>query len=172
MFMQKFNTRRLVQTALLIALEIILSRFFSIATPIVKIGFAFLPLALIAILYGPVYAGIAAALADFLGAVLFPIGAFFPGFTLTAFLTGVTYGLFLYKRPQTLPRIICCMLVITLFLHLGLNTFWVWMISGKAIMIILPTRLVQSAIMLPIQVAGVYLAGRRIITEKLMGAPI
>lgn len=171
--MQKFNTRRMVQTALLISLEIILTRFCSITTPIVRIGFGFLPVALIAILYGPVYAGIAATVSDFLGAMLFPpIGGFFPGFTLTAFLTGVAYGVFLYKRPQTLPRIICCVLVLTLFLQLGLNTVWVWMMTGKAIMMILPSRLIQNALMFPVQIAGVYLAGRRIVTEKLMRASI
>lgn len=163
----------MVQTALLIALEIILSRFCSITTPIVRIGFAFLPLALIGMLHGPVYAGLAGAIADILGATFFPpIGGFFPGFTLTAFLTGIIYGLFLYKRPKTLPRIICCVLVITLTMHLGLNTLWVWMMTGKAIMLILPARLIQNAILFPIQIACVYLVARKPIVEKLMGATV
>lgn len=169
--MNKFNTKRLVQTALLIALEIILSRFLSITTPIVKIGFAFLPLALISMLYGPVYGGIAAAVADILGAALFPpIGGFFPGFTLTAFLTGAVYGLFLHDRPKTLARVSCCALAITLFLHLGLNTVWVWMMTGKAIFAILPARLIQNAVLLPVQIAGVYLIARKSVTEKLLKA--
>ena len=74
----------MVQVAALIAIEIVLSRFCSIATPIVKIGFGFVPIAVCGMLYGPVWAGVAGGAADLLGAVLFPIGAYFPGFTLSA----------------------------------------------------------------------------------------
>ena len=93
--MPKFTTRTLTLTALLTALEIVLSRFLSISAWNTKIGFAFVPVVIAALLLGPVWAGIAAALADFLGAVLFPVGPYFPGFTLTAFLMGAVYGLFL-----------------------------------------------------------------------------
>lgn len=79
---KKVNIKILVSVSALIALEVILSRFLSIATPVVKIGFGFVPIAVCAMLYGPIWAGAAGALADFLGATLFPIGAYFPGFTL------------------------------------------------------------------------------------------
>ena len=36
------------------------------------------------------------------GALLFPTGAFFPGFTLTAACTGLLYGLCLYRRDRSL----------------------------------------------------------------------
>lgn len=103
--MPKITTKNLTTMALLIALEIILSRFLSLSAWNTKIGFSFVPVVIAAILLGPVYAGIVGALADFIGAILFPIGAYFPGFTLTAFLTGMVYGLFLYKQ-QSLPRIL------------------------------------------------------------------
>ena len=166
--MQKFDTTRMVQIALLIALEIVLSRFCSIATPIAKIGFAFLPIALMAMLNGPLYAGAAAAIADFLGAILFPIGAFFPGFTLTAFLTGLVYGFFLYKQPKSWLRIGSAVLIITLVLHLGLNTVWLWMITGRGFLAILPTRLLQSAVMLPVQVMTIYTASRKLLIDRFI----
>ncbi|WRS27658.1 folate family ECF transporter S component [Oscillospiraceae bacterium MB08-C2-2] len=159
--MPKFSIKAMVQIGFLIGLEIILSRFASIATPLVKIGFAFLPIAIVAMLHGPFYGGLAAAMGDFLGAILFPIGAYFPGFTLTAFLTGMVYGTALYKRPKSWLRVSCTILFITLVLHLGLNTVWLWMITGKGYLAILPTRLMQAAIMLPIQTAGVYFAGQK-----------
>lgn len=166
--MRKFNTKRLVQISLLIALEIVLSRFLSIPTPIVKIGFAFLPLAMIGMLYGPVYGGIAGAIADIIGATLFPFGPFFPGFTLTAILTGATYGLFLHDRPKTLARIVCCACAITVFWHLGLNTLWVHMMYGKAILAILPARLLQNAVLLPVQIAGIYLLATKPVMERIL----
>ena len=101
----RFSTRMLTTLALLTAIEIVLSRFLSVNAWNIKIGFSFVPVVVAAILYGPIAAGIVAALGDFVGAILFPIGTYFPGFTLTAFLTGCVFGLFLHKK-QSWPRII------------------------------------------------------------------
>ena len=58
----------LAQVAVLLAMEVMLSRFFSIATPVTKFSFAFVPLAICGALFGPVYGGIMGGLADLLGA--------------------------------------------------------------------------------------------------------
>ena len=42
----KFDVKKLIQISLLIAIEVILTRFCSIQTPIVRIGFGFLPIAI------------------------------------------------------------------------------------------------------------------------------
>ena len=60
--------------AILVAIEIVLNRFLSINTPGLKIGFSFVPIVIAAILFGPVKAGVIYALADLIGAILFPIG--------------------------------------------------------------------------------------------------
>jgi ECF transporter S component (folate family) len=150
--MSRINLSRLTQVSLLVAIEIVLSRFLSISTPIVRIGFGFVPIVLIAILHGPVFAGIGAALADFLGAILFPIGAYFPGFTLVAGLVGICYGLFLYQKPRNTWRILLCVSIVCLPLQLGLDTLWLMMITGKGYLVLLPTRAIKSLIMIPIQV--------------------
>lgn len=50
--------------------------------------------------------GIGAAAADFIGMMLFPVGgAYFPGFTISAFLSAGIYGVLLYKKPKNLTRI-------------------------------------------------------------------
>ncbi len=147
------KTLQITRIALLIALEIVLSRFLSISTPIVKIGFAFIPLSMIAMLYGPLYSTIAAALADFIGAMLFPVGAFFPGFTLTAGLVGLTYGMFLQKNgAKSFLKVIISVLIVNIVLHLGLNTVWISMISGKGYIALLPTRVMSNVAIIPIQV--------------------
>ena len=147
----KFDVKKLIQISLLIAIEVILTRFCSIQTPIVRIGFGFLPIAIIGMMYGPLSAGIAYAIGDLLGMALFPSGSFFPGFTLTAFLTGVTYGLFLYNKPKTWPRIIGSVLIVCLVLNLGLDTYWLSILMGKGYLALLPMRIVKAAIMIPIQ---------------------
>lgn len=159
--MEKQNIKKLAQIALLIAIEILLSRFLSIATPIVKIGFSFLPIAVAGMLYGPFYGGAVAGLGDFLGALLFPIGAYFPGFTLTAFLSGSVYGLLLHRRSESWPRVCAAVIIISLVLHLGLNSVWLHVITGKGVWAILPARVVQTLVMIPLQIAMVRAAGSR-----------
>ena len=121
--MKKITIHTLVHIALLVAIEIVLSRFCSINAWNTKIGFNFLPIALAAMLYGPLCAAIVAALGDFLGVVLFPIGPYFPGFTVTALLTGLLFGAFLRKNPSIF-RICACVAVKEIVLGLCLNTFW------------------------------------------------
>lgn len=152
---QKITTQQIVLMALLIAAEIVLSRFLSIATPLVKIGFAFLPLSIVALLYGPIYSAIAAALADFLGAILFPIAAYFPGFTVTAFIAGLLYGIVLYNKPKKILRVICCVLAVN-FTELILNTINIYLMTGQAFWATLPTRLIQSTIMIFVKVITIW----------------
>jgi ECF transporter S component (folate family) len=149
------RVRTLVFMALFIAMNIVLTRFLSITTQIVRIGFGFLPIAFAGIMFGPLAAGVVAAVADVVGVMLFPAGPFFAGFTLSAFLGGVIYGLFLHKKP-TITRTILAVLLIRIFIDLGLNTLWLSMLYGKGWMVLISTRLIASAIMLPIQVILIY----------------
>lgn len=146
------NIKVMVFLAMFITMEVILTRFLSIQTPLVRIGFTFLPIALSAMMFGPVLAGLAAAAADLLGMILFPAGAYFPGFTLTAFLTGATYGVFLHNKSQTLLRVGLSAVVVSMVINLGLDSVWLWMITGKGFLAILPARIIKCMIMLPIQV--------------------
>lgn len=148
---KKFDVKKLIQVSLLISIEVILTRFCSIQTPIIRIGFGFLPIAIIAMMYGPLSAGIAYTIGDLLGVALFPSGAFFPGFTLTAFLTGTIYGVFLYNKPKTWARIICAVLIICLVLNLGLDTYWLSILMGQGYLALLPTRIIKVALMIPVQ---------------------
>lgn len=83
----------LILTAILAAVSVVLGRFFSYNVQSFSIGFAFLPVMLCGMLCGPLMGGVCGALADFVGAILFPFGAYFPGFTLVAFMMGVFYGI-------------------------------------------------------------------------------
>ncbi|WMJ84189.1 folate family ECF transporter S component [Oscillospiraceae bacterium LTW-04] len=150
--MRSKSAFKIANIALLIALEIVLSRFLSISTPIVKISFSFVPLSMLAMLYGPFYAAAGAAIADIIGVALFPLGAYFPGYTLTAALTGLTYGLLLYQKPKSWGRIVLAVLIVGLVLNLGLNTVWIQMTTGKAYMALLVPRIVKSLTMVPIMV--------------------
>ena len=143
--------------AIFIAIQIVLVRFISIQTPILRISFAFLPIAVSGIMFGPLAAGFTALIANVLGVIMFPppTGPFW-GFTLSYFLIGVTYGFFLHNHGRNLVRIVAAVLV-----HLGviamlLNTYWLTIITGGAFWVIFPTRLIGQAILLPIQISMIY----------------
>lgn len=150
---KKLTVRGLVLISLFIALQIILTRFCSIQTPIVRIDLNFLAVSMCSIIFGPIWGGIAAAAADFIGVQLFPSsGAYFPGFTITMFLMGMTYGVFLHERKKSYANIACAVIIVTMFLSLFLDTIWITMLTGKGFIVLLPTRLTKAAIMLPVQI--------------------
>lgn len=94
------NTQQLVTMALLVALDIVLSRFGSINLWNTRIGFGFVPIVVAGMLLGPTKAALTAAVADIIGALLVPTGAFFPGLTVTAVLRGILYGVLLKVIPE------------------------------------------------------------------------
>ena len=162
---KKFDVKKLIQISLLIAIEIILTRFCSINTPIVRIGFGFLPVAIIGMMYGPLSAGVAYAIGDLLGVALFPTGSFFPGFTITAFLTGIVYGVFLYNKPKTWPRIIGAVLTVCLVINLGLDTLWLSILMGKGYIALLPTRIMKAVLMIPVQTFMIGIIWKKVVVR-------
>lgn len=164
---KKSFTTQLVVMALLIALEIILTRFLSIETPTLRIGFGFLPVAIMAILYGPWWTGAAGIVGDLVGMTLMPKAAFFPGFTLTAFLTGVIFGLILYKKPITWKRALVAAMAVNLLCSLCLDTIWLSMMYGDSFLVLLPARLIKVIIMIPVETVLIYTVWTRAISKVI-----
>ena len=121
----KISLRQLTVSALLIALDVVFTRVLAINTPLMKIGLGFTAVALSAMLYGPLWAALTAALGDLVGALLFPTGAYFPGFTLTAALTGLLFGLFLHRREKSWLRAFLAALTNCAVVTLMLNTLMI-----------------------------------------------
>lgn len=170
--MKNINAKEIVYLGIFISMEVILTRFLSIQTPIVRIGFTFLPIAVSAIMFGAVFSGTSAALADLVGMMLFPSGTYFPGFTLTAFLSGTIYGTFLYNKTVNIFRISAAVVVTSVLISMGLDTLWIWMLTGKGIMILLPARIIKSLIMIPIQVATIELTWRLVVSRTRLSYTI
>ena len=153
----KFNTnvtmvKKLVYMAMFIAITSILSRFVAIQLPFLKITFSFIPIALSAMIFGPVYGGVVAGIEDLIGATLFPKGPFFPGFTLSAILVGVVYGFILYKKPKTTTRMIIANAIIAVLINIVLNTVWLVILYNKGFIALASTRIIKAIIMIPIEV--------------------
>ncbi|MCX6085903.1 MAG: folate family ECF transporter S component [Caldiserica bacterium] len=138
---------------MLVAIGVVLSFVKIVLSPVLEISFSFLPLAAGGLLYGPVVGGIMGILTDVLGYFIRPNGPFFPGFTLSALISGVLYGLFLYKKPVTLTRAIVVSALVTVFINLGLTSLWLSMMYGKAFVVLLTARIVKNLIVFPINTA-------------------
>ena len=136
-------THRIVLMAMLAAIQIVLSRWLSINLWNLKIGFAFVPIAMAGMLLGPVGAGLTGAVADIIGATLFPSGAFFPGFTLTAFITAFGYGFFLQKK-QSMTNILAAVLFSEIVGTICLNSLWISILYGTPFIPTMIPRLGQA----------------------------
>ena len=137
------STHRLAILAMMVAANVVLSRFLSISLWNLKIGFAFIPVVTAAILFGPIAGGIVGAAGDYIGATLVPIAQYFPGFTITAFFVGAVYGIFLHKK-QDMQRIILAILVTECIGSLLMNTFWISTLFGAPFVSLLPPRAMQA----------------------------
>lgn len=151
------KTKKIILAGLLLATTIILNRFLSIKTPIVVISFAFIPIMLSGMLLGPMWTMLIAGLADLIGALLFPFGAYFVGYTISSTLSGLIYGLFLQRKynktnKKLLLNLIISSLIVLIVCNGILNSVWIYITTKKAIAVILPTRLLKQIIMLPINV--------------------
>ena len=148
---KKISVLILAQVAMLLAMEVILSRFFSIATPVTKFSFAFVPLAICGALFGPVYGGIMGGLADLLGAILFPIGPYFPGYTLNNALHGVALGMALKEGRRKWWQLVLALVFNHVVVGVFLAALWGHMLTGNPYWAVAGARVVQTAVMAPVQ---------------------
>lgn len=149
--MKKFTTRDIAVIGMLTALQVVLARWLSINAWNTRIGFSFVPVVIAAMLYGPLFAGIVGALGDFVGAILFPTGAYFPGFTLTAALIGVIFGLFLYRKQSNF-NIVLSAVVNQATMSMLLNSFWISFVYGAPFAATVVSRIPQCILMAVVEI--------------------
>lgn len=149
------KTKKLAVTGLFVAMNLVLNQVTIPIGTTMEIGFAFLPIALIGYLFGPLTAGLSGVIADILGFMLRPAGFFFPGFTLNAFISGILYGLFLHRKTITLWRVALLRLVNTIIISLILTPTWLY-IMYETPLVTLP-RIIKAVVKYPVDVALLYL---------------
>ncbi len=174
-FMQKnFNkTKTLVTVAVLIALNIVIVRFLSVQTEVIRISFGFIPTSLCSMLFGPWIGAVSAFMSDFLGMVINSKGlAYFPGFGISEALYGLTYGFFLFKRKKSFISIILCVLLQTIIIDVGLGTLWLHILYQNPVWVILSARSVSALVMLPIKILGIKytweMIGKRLYSQNVL----
>ena len=163
------DVRKLSVMAMMLALAVVLGFYATVQVgDFLRIGFSFLPNELTGMLFGPAAGGLLAALADIVKYLVKPVGAFFPGFTVSGLLGGVIYGVVLYKKPLSLKRIILANSLITVFINLLLNTYWLTVLYGNAFSALLPARIAKEAVLLPIDIILYYTVAKVLGRAKLL----
>lgn len=147
-------------TALFAAVSMVVGRFLSVNMWNMSIGFAFLPTLVCAMLFGPLWGGVCGGIADLVGALLFPFGPYFPGFTATAFLTGALFGFIGRLDEKITNRWLFALSAFGIvFINqsvcsLLLNTLWISVLYSAPYLPNLFVRLPEAAVMLAVETAA------------------
>ena len=148
------NVRVLAFAGLIAALAMILECFpVYLLGPSLKIYFSFVVVSLGCAYYGPVVGMIAGGIIDSVGFLLAGYGEpYFPGYLITAVLSGLIYGVLLYKRRPTLLRILIVRLIINYGSNVLLGSVWKSMLYGKGYLYYATSGFIKNTTMLPLEV--------------------
>ena len=146
------DPRTLATAAVLSAVHLVLNQFTIPVSQLLEVGFDFLAVAAIGYLCGPWVAGLSGIVTDLLGYILRPNGPYFPGWTLSAILVGVLYGLWLYRRPIKLWRVVLCKLNMVLLFNFLLTPLWLHITYGQSFVVLSSLRLVKNVIKFPLDI--------------------
>ena len=150
------TTRQLVFLALMAAMNVVLGRFSVQLTSEVRLSIiGFLPMALAGCLMGPVYGALTGAAGDILNYLLFThvYGGYFPGYTLTAALAGLWYGMVLYQHKEIgWKRAALSIIPVIVLGEMFLNSIWVYIMYSKTFWAKLPMRLLTNVIECPLKI--------------------
>lgn len=142
-------------TAVLLGLKLTLDilNIRIVISPTLRIEFGFLAMSMIGMLFGPVMGMAAGFASDILGYFLNNGGyPFFPGYTLSAILAGMIWGLFLYQQPVKITRLFLAKLTINVVINIGFTSLWLYIQMGKGVLGAMPLRIFKNIALLPLEV--------------------
>lgn len=168
-FQELKNLKTLAAVSMLLAITVVLGFYRLQITDYIRIGFDSLAKELTAMLFGPSVACLTAAIADIVSYILKPVGAFFPGLTISAMLAGCIYGVLLYRKPLSFKRVLAANALVAVFVNLLLNTYWFSILYGNAFLAMLPARAVKQIIMLPIDAILFYAVAKALEEANILG---
>lgn len=153
------NTRALALAGMLLALNAVLGIFkipFALDN---RITLTFAATSAAGIILGPVPAMLVGGLGDILGYLLNPGGgAYFFGFTISGALGGLIYGLCLYKREKKyiIWWIVLAVCLITFFVNILLNTYWLSVMYAKAYSFFAAARIIKNFVVAPVHIIIIF----------------
>lgn len=122
-----------------------------------RIDFSYIPVALSGYLFGPVLGGFVGGLSDILTLIFKPSGMLNPIITLSKTMSGIIYGLLLYKQALSVKRTAVTCVLNFIISDIVLTTLGLCTIGGSVFSFIFPIRLLTYTLLLPLNITVVYL---------------
>ncbi len=152
---------KITVTAVMTALSIVLCRFLGFPpSGAYRIEIGFLPISIVAMLFGPVWSGISYAMSDFIGALIFT--GVNPFITLCKLLFGVLMGLFFHRKNITVIQTVLFFLFCGIVIDVALMTPIFVFMFGYELKAALTFRLIGFAVNTPVRIVLF------LITQKLL----
>lgn len=148
---KKITTRQIVLCGMFIALDVVFSRF--IVIPISssqRISLQFIAHAVCGYYMGPIPSAIAMMASDVVGFLINSNGySFFPGYLLSAAISGIIYGLFLHGKPVKFLRTVVSVSLVTLVVTFFINNYWTSIFMSTRFWTVAITKLPVTALYWP-----------------------
>ncbi len=147
---KNLSVKLLTYGALLIAVNIVITRLLAINIGAVRISFTFLPIALGAILFGPWWGALFALIADVLGQLMTG-GMPWLGFCLNTVLYGLSYGI-LHKKGVSFKVLVPLIFAQAIFVDALLGALWFYYYMGTPFVAALIERSINALAMIPVKI--------------------
>lgn len=144
------HVRTLTAAGMFGAISVVLQVFTIDVGDYLKIGFSSLTNQFVCFLFGPVVGGTYGGAMDIIKFLAKPTGPYFPGWTFSALLAGLIYGIFLYKKPIRLWRILTAEFLVAVICNMILGTWWLKVMYGYGFLSLLPARIVKNLVKWPV----------------------
>ena len=148
------SPKTLTTVAILTALYIILFIFKLRISTTTEISFVYVASGVCGMFFGPLIGGLSAAVGDVISFFIAPNGEYFPGFTLSAFVSGFIYGWVLYGKPVSLKRVMVAVLMDMVICNLVLTPTWLNLMYGTSLLAV--PRIIRTVVLYPVKITVLY----------------
>ena len=161
MYKNFLKPKSMATMALLVAINIVLSRFLGFKAGPFNFSLAFIPTCIASMTLGPLGGAVTAALADLIRSLLFPQGTYFPLFTVSQFLYGFGYGLMLYNKKLSAVKLSVLVTIQYIILNIFVGSFWYYLYAiiilnePKAFVPLMASRTFAALVNIPVHIIGI-----------------
>lgn len=158
--LQAKDIKVMVTVAMLIALNVVLTIFVDIPIPLgdnLRIRFDFLAEVVFCMIGGPIIGVFGGMAGDLVSYLCHPVGAFFPGYTLSAMLACLIYSLFFFRTRVTIVKIAIAKLLVNGIVNVLIGCLWSAITGKYGYVFYLAKSAVKNSIMLPIEIVLIVL---------------
>ena len=148
------SVKYLALMAVFVALKTATSGIFIPVAENLRISLSFLFMSVAGAILGPVAGMVVGLVGDIVGYMMFPTGAFFIGYTISAMAGILVYALFLYHQKITIPKLILAKAVNNYIVNVLMGSCWSAMLYSKGYWFYFTNSIIKNTVLLPLEILG------------------